>query len=156
MAATRLQVSGVVDAPAGRVFDLLASPYRHCELDPSGMVGAAVEDDPVTKVGQVFRMNMTWTGKDGTTSYQTDNHVTAFKANRAIAWAVAPADGEPFGWTWRWELEVKGKRDQKTKVTLTYDWSDADESTRRRYGVPLFDETALRRSVDLLAQVAEK
>lgn len=150
-AATSLSASATFTASIARTFDLLASPYRHHEFDASGMVGESVEDDPITKRGQVFRMRMHHTGSDGRiTDYETANHVVALEPNRTIAWAPGPVDGDPLGWLWRWDLKVKGKRDQKVKITLTYDWSGAPAETVARYHVPLVDEAGLERSVRML------
>ncbi len=146
-------MTNTLNVPVGRVFDLLASPYRHREFDASKMVVSDETGDPITKVGQVFRMNMCRMTADGPVEYQTDNHVTKFKPNRKIAWAVADKDGEPGGWFWRYDLSVKGKRDQKTLLTLTYDWGDASDRTVRAVGLPAFNESNLQDSLTLLEKV---
>jgi hypothetical protein len=145
---TRTTVTATVHAPAAVVFDLLATPHRHHQADASGMVGADEDDLPITKTGQVFRMNMTGNGDGRTVEYQTDNHVTAFTPNRAIGWAVAPSNGEPLGWTWRWDLEPDG--DDRTTVSLTYDWTATSVENREKYGLPAFGVEELTASVKLL------
>lgn len=157
MPDTSLRVTATINATPAVVFDLLASPHRHHELDASGMVGADEEDTPITKVGQVFRMNMTFRADDGkVTDYQTDNHITAFEPNRVIAWSVAPVDGEPLGWTWRYELAPKKKNDEKTKVALVYDWTGITEESKKQYGVPAFDEDDLDASLSLLKKALDQ
>lgn len=142
-----------LNVAVGRVFDLLASPYRHREFDASKMVVSDETGDPITKIGQVFRMNMCRMTPDGPFEYQTDNHVTKFKPNRKVAWAVAEKDGEPLGWFWRYDLSVKGKRDQKTLLTLTYDWGDASDRTVKAVGLPVFTTEDLSASLALLDKV---
>jgi hypothetical protein len=141
-------VTATVHAPPAVVFDLLATPHRHHEVDASGTVGGNDEDSPITKIGQIFRMNMTHAGADQTVEYQTDNHVTAYTPNRSIAWQVAPVDGEPLGWRWQWELEPKGE--DRTTVSLTYDWTGTPPENVAKYGVPMFDERDLTKSLALL------
>ena len=150
MSETDLHVTSTVNVPVSRVFDLLASPHRHRDFDASGMVVSDEWNEPITKVGQVFRMNMCCIDGDQRIEYQSDNHVTKYKANRKIAWATAAKDGEPFGWFWRYDVSSKGKRDQKTLVTLTYDWGDASPAVRKKYGVPLLGVDDLRHSLELL------
>ena len=58
MTDTSIRVTRKVGAAAAVVFDLLANPDRHHEIDASGMVGDDEDASPITKVGQVFRMNM--------------------------------------------------------------------------------------------------
>ncbi|MGI9156810.1 MAG: SRPBCC family protein [Marmoricola sp.] len=148
MPDTSISVAATVPVPAAVIFDLLASPDRHHEVDASGTVGADVDDAPITKTGQVFRMTMTYDGGEKRVEYQTDNHVTEFEPNRRIAWAVAPVGGEVLGWVWRWDLQPDG--DSRSKVSLTYDWTSASAENQELYGVPVFDEHDLESSVKLL------
>jgi hypothetical protein len=150
---TSIRVTRKVHAAAAVVFDLLATPHRHHEIDASGMVGADDDAPPITKVGQVFRMNMSWRGDGEPEEYQVDNHVTEFEPNRRIAWEVGLVDGERLGWTWRYDLEPHG--DDKSDVALTYDWSGVSEDGRRQYGVPVFDADNLEASLELLDQAVK-
>ncbi|MCW2756353.1 MAG: polyketide cyclase [Nocardioidaceae bacterium] len=155
MSDTRIRVTATVDAPTAVVFDYLASPHRHKEFDASGMVGTDEFDEPITKTGQVFRMNMERGPADARIEYQVDNTVTKFKANRKVAWAVGEVDGDPYGWTWRYDLSPKGKNEQKTLVTLTYDWADATDHTVKTMHLPLFSEADLEASLKLLGKVVK-
>ncbi|MCW2781616.1 MAG: polyketide cyclase [Marmoricola sp.] len=143
MSDTRIKVSTKIKASPGRVFDILATPQKHPQTDASGMVLSDANTSPITKVGQVFRMNMK--GADGSARYQTDNHVTAYKPSRVIAWRTAPADGEPLGWEWRYELALTKKG--KTEVTLTYDWTGTSAENLRKYDVPTFSAEDLEASL---------
>jgi hypothetical protein len=148
-----VRVTRKVHAVPAVVFDILATPHRHHEVDASGMVGADEEDSPITKAGQVFRMNMTGVEDGETVQYQVDNLVTAFEPNRVIAWTVAEADGKPLGWSWRYDLEPNG--DHKADVTLTYDWTGMSDADRAEHGVPSFGADELTASLDLLAKVVK-
>ena len=146
MTDTSIRVTRKVSAAAAVVFDLLANPDRHHEIDASGMVGDDEDAAPITKVGQVFRMNMSAAGGDE--PYQVDNHVTVFEPNRKLAWEVGLVDGDRLGWTWTYELEPHG--DDKSDVALTYDWTGVSPEAREEYGVPAFGSDQLNASLDLL------
>ncbi len=148
MTDTSIRVTRKVSAAAAVVFDLLANPDRHHEIDASGMVGDDEDAAPITKVGQVFRMNMSEPGDGATDTYQVDNHVTAFEPNRKIGWEVGLVDGARLGWSWCYELVPHG--DDKSDVALTYDWSGTPVEDREKYGVPAFGRDALEASLDLL------
>ena len=125
----KLQVSATVAAPPEAVFALLSDPARHTEIDGAGMLrGLESGASPVTAVGDAFVMNM---DQEGIGTYQMRNEVTAFEADRAIAWApsIHPegslkhiiGDLDPRGHVYGWELEPAA--DGATVVTHTYDWS---------------------------------
>ncbi len=114
-----VSVEKVVHATPEAVFDLLADPRRHQEIDGSGTVRAAVEGPTRLSAGAEFGMNM----KAGL-GYQMTNTVVEFEENRRIAWQAKPTAGigQAFagGRIWRYELEpVVGG----TKVTETWDIS---------------------------------
>lgn len=103
--------SVVVAAPPEEVFDLLADPRRHPEIDGSGTVRGAVRGPARLGLGSTFGMRM----QIGL-PYLVRNTVVEFEENRRIAW-------RHFGrHVWRYELEpVAGG----TRVTETFDWSTA-------------------------------
>lgn len=153
-------VTLVVPVKPGRIFDLLATPYRLPDIDPTGTVISDDNASPVTATGQVFRMNMVTLNGAEPTRYQTEHHVTAFVHNRVIGWSVAPVDGDPHGWSWQFELaplEGKGKGNGKrTRVTLTYDWSGTSTENRARYGIPDLDAVDLEACLTRLAIAVKK
>src|SRR5579863_8839982 len=53
-----VRVSRRIEAPADQIFELLADPRRHTELDGSGMLRGAVSDETITRVGDAFEMRM--------------------------------------------------------------------------------------------------
>lgn len=55
---TAITVRVVADVPAAALWEVLADPRRHPELDGSGMVRAAAGTTPITAVGDVFTTAM--------------------------------------------------------------------------------------------------
>lgn len=105
-----LSVSRVIPAPAAAIFEVLADPSRHAEIDGSGSVRKARLTDPVRlEMGSRFGMEM-----HVGVPYRITNMVVEFEEGRLIAW-------RHFGrHRWRYELEpVEGG----TLVTESFDWS---------------------------------
>jgi uncharacterized protein YndB with AHSA1/START domain len=94
----------VIPAPPEKIFDLLADPSRHKEIDGSGTVRDAKRGSERLALGSTFGMSM----KMGI-PYSMSNTVIAFEENRCIAWQTLP----PISWgaklgggrIWRYELE---------------------------------------------------
>lgn len=152
---TQTRVTLVVPAKPGRIFDLLATPYRLPEIDPDSIVS----DDnasPVTAEGQIFTMNMVTRGGVEPTQYQTEHHVDAFKHNRLIGWRVVPVDGDPGGWSWRFELTPLEGKKKRTEVALTYDWSQTSAENVARFGIPDRDAADLEACLARLALAVKK
>ena len=112
MSDRRISVSRVVPAPPARVFDLLADPSRHPDIDGSGSVRKARGNPQRLSLGARFGMDM----RIGL-PYRVTNEVVEFVENRRIAWRNTLG-----GQTWRYELEPA---DGGTRVTETFDWSTA-------------------------------
>ena len=110
MASNRtVAVSRVVPAPADAIFDILADPSRHAEIDGSGTVINARGGASRLALGDRFTMDM----RIGV-PYRMANTVVEFEEGRRIAWRHFG------GHTWRYELEPT---DAGTVVTETFDWS---------------------------------
>ncbi len=104
----------VVDAPPAAVFDLLADPRRHGEIDGSGTVQSAKVDAPERlSDGATFGMKM----KVGV-PYPITNTVVEFEENERIAWRHLGRH------VWRYTLEPVDGGD-RTKVTEEFDWRGA-------------------------------
>lgn len=102
--------SAVVNAPAKVIFDLLADPRRHNEIDGSRSVQNARMDAPHRlELGSKFGMEM----KIGV-AYRITNTVVEFEEGRRIAWRHIG------GHIWRYILEPV---DGGTKVTEQFDWN---------------------------------
>ena len=115
----RVSAERVVPAPPERVFDLLADPRRHREIDGSGTLRDAVEGPARLSPGAVFGMNMKIGGP-----YQMTNTVVEYEEGRRIAWQPRPTNGVANkligGRIFRYELEpVAGG----TRVRETWDIS---------------------------------
>ena len=100
----------VVNAPADRIFDVLADPSQHPVIDGSGSVkearsGGVARLTSGAKFGMDMRMGV---------PYKIENTVVEFEEGRLLAW-------QHFGGhRWRYVLEPA---DGGTKVTETFDWS---------------------------------
>ncbi len=139
MAEDSVSAALTMAVPVARVFALLADPVSHAAIDGTGWVGEAVDREPLTRAGQVFRMDMYHAGHpDG--EYQVVNKVQVLEPPHAIGWATGyvAEDGRLVfgGWTWRYDLAALGP--SRTGVTLTYDWSAVPRSGRDRIGFPPF------------------
>jgi uncharacterized protein YndB with AHSA1/START domain len=146
---TRFQATVTVSASPQRVFEMLTDPARHNEFDATGMVGPPDCPAKLTRLGQVFVMNMTYRDGDHVEHYQSDNHVITFEPPHTVAWVTATHNGEPLGWQWRYDVEPAA---DGAAVTLTYDWAEAPPENVRRFGVPLTDADGLARSLQLLSE----
>jgi uncharacterized protein YndB with AHSA1/START domain len=112
-----VSVERVIAAPAGRIFELLADPSRHREIDGSGTVRDAkhVPSEPL-QVGATFGMAM----RMGL-PYSMVNTVIELEPDRRIAWQTRPPGvfGKLAGGRiWRYELEPV---DGGTRVRETWD-----------------------------------
>ncbi len=109
----------VIPVPPEKIFDLLADPSRHRDIDGSGTVRAAKGGAERLKMGSTFGMSM----KAGI-PYSMTNEVIDFEENRCIAWQTRV----PYSWAeklgggriWRYELEPV---DGGTRVTEIWDIS---------------------------------
>ena len=102
--------SAIVPAPAQMIFDLLADPRRHNEIDGSGTVQSAQINAPErlsldATFGMQMRMGL---------PYKITNTVVEFEENKTIAWRHVG------GHIWRYILEPV---DGGTKVTEQFDWN---------------------------------
>ena len=91
----RVSVSRLIDASPQVIFDVLADPARHTEIDGSGTVRSAKVPGQRLAMGTKFGMKM----KLGV-PYSISSTVVEFEEDKLIAWAH-------FGkHRWRYELEV--------------------------------------------------
>lgn len=154
--ATHKRVTMVLPVKPGRIFDLLATPYRLVEIDPSGSTLSDENASPVTATGQVFIMNMVVLGGPEPVRYQAEHRVDAFKNNRLIGWTVTPVDGDPNGWSWRFELTPLEGKKKRTEVAVTYDWSQTSPENLARFGIPDRDTADLEAALTRLAGAVRK
>jgi uncharacterized protein YndB with AHSA1/START domain len=111
-----VSVERVIPAPPEKIFDLLADPARHREIDGSGTVRDPSQSERL-KLGSTFDMKM----KLGI-PYTMTNTVVEFEENRKIAWQPRPKRMKRFGGRiWRYELEPV---DGGTRVRESWDISE--------------------------------
>jgi hypothetical protein len=145
-----------IPAPAETVFDVLADPTTHPAIDGTGWLREAVDPEPLTDDGQIFRVAMYHDGHPNKT-YEMANKVLVCDRPRAIAWEPgqdAAGDGNLSfgGWTWRYDIRSVGS--SQAHVTLTYDWSAVAPDLREYIQFPPFDSAHLENSLKHLSDLA--
>lgn len=113
----------VITAPRLRIFELLATPDRHREIDGSAMLqSGVVYGPPRLHPGAVFTVPM----RQSIMRYRSSNEVVEFTEGQALAWqtfGVVAGRKVIGGQIWRWELSDAGERAAgATLVRHTYDW----------------------------------
>lgn len=135
----QISLSRMVAAPADRIFDLLADPARHPELDGSGSVRASLSKGPRrlsldARFGMRMRLGL---------PYTILNTVVEFEEGRLIAWRHFS------GHRWRWQLADLG--DGRTEVTETFDWSTARSPRAiELFGFPARNRRGIEATLDRL------
>jgi uncharacterized protein YndB with AHSA1/START domain len=144
----------VINAPAAEIFAVLTDPATHAAIDGTGWVRETLDDQPLTAVGQIFRMAMYHANHPNGT-YQMANRVQVFDEPSTISWEPGQEaeDGTLRfgGWVWRYDLTPTGP--STTSVLLSYDWSAVADSTRERIGFPPFPAAHLSNSLTHLAEL---
>jgi hypothetical protein len=129
-------VSRRICAPARDIFQVLASPARHLELDGSGSLRGAVSPTMISGVGDVFVMQMYFPHLG---DYEMNNHVVEYEQDRRIGWepeagrghpAAAPDSSDPARWGHRWSYQLTPDGPDATVVTEIYDCSRAPAEER--------------------------
>lgn len=97
-------VERFIPAPASAIFDLLADPSRHQDIDGSGTVREATTGSTRLALGAKFGMSM----KAGL-GYTMESTIIEFEEDRRIAWQSRPPNRFfaklAGGRIWRYELE---------------------------------------------------
>ena len=99
-----VSVERVIAAPADRIFELVADPARHHDIDGSGSVRDAKSSPTRLTMGATFGMSMHLG-----INYSMLNEVIEFDDGKRIAWQTRPSGNfqrKLFGGRiWRYELE---------------------------------------------------
>lgn len=112
-------VERTIPAPAAQLFDLVADPRRHKDIDGSGTVRDAIDLPERLAVGATFGMNMDFGGE-----YSMTSTVVEYDEGRRIAWQSRPARGSAWwrhlfgGRIWRYEMQPV---DGGTRVRESWD-----------------------------------
>jgi uncharacterized protein YndB with AHSA1/START domain len=150
-----VSVERVIAAPADRIFDLLADPARHHDVDGSGSVVDAKAGPARLALGAEFGMAMKLGYK-----YSTKNEVIEFDDGKRIAWQTRPTSGlqSKFagGRIWRYELEPA---DGGTRVRESWDISQEKapiKSLLRLGAAKNHTRQAMEKSLANIAQLTEQ
>ncbi|WP_420436158.1 SRPBCC family protein [Candidatus Poriferisodalis sp.] len=107
-----VSVERLIDAPAERIFAVLADPSRHCEIDGSGTLNRLTTSSAPLALGSTFSMRI-----KGGIAYTVKNRVLEFEENRLITWAHWQGQ--------RWSYRLEPQPDGGTLVRETFNWSTA-------------------------------
>ncbi len=100
----------VINAPASKIFEVLANPHAHASFDGSGTIEKSVSGPERLYLGAKFGMAMKIK-----VPYRITNKVVAFQENAKITWCHL------MKWTWSYELVDLGN--STTQVTEIFDGS---------------------------------
>ncbi|MBM3800370.1 MAG: SRPBCC family protein [Actinobacteria bacterium] len=136
-----VSVNKVVAATPQQIFDLLADPKRHADIDGSGSVKAAQSDAPARlSLGAKFGMDM----KIGA-PYKITNEVVEFDEGKRIAWRHFG------GHVWRYILEPT---DGGTLVTEQFDFNGSKSQLMlRAISAPGRNKQSMIATLDRLAKL---
>ena len=98
----------VINAPASKIFELLANPRAHASFDGSGTIEKSVSGPVRLHLGAKFGMAMKIK-----VPYRITNTVVAFEESKKITWCHL------MKWTWSYELHDLGN--SITQVTEIFD-----------------------------------
>ena len=131
----------VVAATPQQIFDLLADPKRHADIDGSGSVKAAQTNAPARlSLGAKFGMDM----KIGA-PYKITNEVVEFEEGKRIAWRHFG------GHVWRYVLEPT---EGGTLVTEQFDWNGSKSQLMlRALKYPAKNKRSMVATLDRLAKL---
>lgn len=135
-------VSRWIGASAREIFQVLADPGRHHELDGSGLLRGLASDTVIRGVGDVFVMNMHFSEIG---DYQMINHVVEYEQDRRVGREPEAERGHPDAepdaerptrWGQRWSFALVPDGPEATVVTEIFDCSrvPVDEQADIDYG----------------------
>lgn len=135
-----VSVTVTVNATPQQIFDLLADPSKHGEIDGSGSIQNAQSSAPERlAMGAKFGMDM----KIGV-SYKITNEVVEFDEPRRIAWRHFG------GHVWRYILEPT---DGGTLVTEQFDWNTSrSQLLMRVMNYPAKNRASIEKTLERLAK----
>lgn len=134
----------VINAPAKTIFDLLADPRRHQELDGTQTITGIISGPQRLSLGAKFGMKMHLG-----IHYKIMNTVVEYEDNKLIAWRHLGR--------WRWRYELRAISPNSTEVTETFDGTTSISQlwlkVRRAYP---WVQMAVAKSLVRLKEIAER
>lgn len=106
-----------INASAGKIFEILATPERHPDFDGSGTVQRSLRGPKRLYLGAKFGMAMKIK-----VPYRITNEVIAFEEDRLIAWRHL------MRWVWRYELSALD-----ANTTLVREYFDGNPSRSKKW-----------------------
>jgi uncharacterized protein YndB with AHSA1/START domain len=146
--ADRVSIERLVPSPPERIFDLLADPSRHHEIDGSGAVRQPRSNPQRLTLGATFVMSMKMV-----IPYSTVSTVVDFEENRRIAWQTFSTISWIARWgggrIWSYELQpLQGGTLVRETWDITHEAPRAkrnlEKDRTRRYMATAMQKTLLR------------
>lgn len=134
----------IINAPVEKIFNFLADPRKHVDLDGSKTIRGVVSGPERLALGSKFGMNMELGIK-----YRVMNTVVEFEENQRIAWRHLGG--------WRWRYELRAISPTQTEVTETFDGTTSISQLwlKIRKAYP-WTQIAVAKSLVRLKKMAEK
>jgi len=152
MDGDRISVERVIDAPADKIFALLADAGKHPTFDGSGTVDHTTAASVPLSLGSVFSMRMRGRRETLFLPYTMKNTIIEFQKDRRIAWRTTAFGGWFGGRIWRYELVPT--EDGGTLVSEEWDISrDKQKPMLRLGGMPEQAEKGMRATLERIAEV---
>jgi Polyketide cyclase / dehydrase and lipid transport len=155
MTSERIEVKRTIEAEPAAIFAVLRDPQGHVAIDSSGMLQSA-DGDPVSAIGDTFVVHMDRESLNDYPElgrYDVTVKISAFEADREIAWTILGRLRPQIGHVYGYRLEPA---EGGTLVTSYYDWSDIDAQWREAGIFPVISEGALRATLGILARTVVK
>jgi len=139
----KVSVETVIEAPAERVFEILADPRKHIEIDGSDSLKGTLQAPKRLAKGERFGMSM-----KVVVPYRITNVVVEFVEGREIAWRHAGRH------VWRYQLIPLSAGG--TRVIESFEWDKAPlKHVYETVGLPRRNERAMKRTLENLRRLAE-
>jgi hypothetical protein len=133
----RVSATCIIPASASQIFSIVSSPHGHVQIDGSGMLTSSESEHHLTKVGDVFEIEMDREplGDVPLGRYTVVNTVTALIPSKLIEWNVTFKGVEPIGHVYGFTLVPV--EDSVTDVTNYCDWSNITEEWKGHLQFPI-------------------
>jgi len=153
MEGNTVSVERVINAPADKIFGLLADAGKHASFDGSESVNHASQKSVPLSMGAKFGMAMRGRKETLFLPYRTTNTVIEYEPDRRIAWKTTAMGGLIGGRIWRYELSPA---DSGTLVRKTWDVSeDKQKPMITRGSIPQQTADGMRATLERIAKLLE-